>query len=96
LPSIHRVHERLKDTGLAVLLVDFEEPPALVRRVVAERGYTLPVLLDRGGAVKRRYGVFGPPAVFLIDREGNLLAKAFGPKDWESPEGIRLLEELAR
>src|SRR6185295_2044019 len=46
------------------------ESADLVKRTVTERGYTAPVLLDASGDVTGRgYGVFGPPTVYLVDRE---------------------------
>jgi len=54
----------LKGKGLEVVLIDFRENPALVRRTVKERGYTAPVLLDESGDVTGRvYGVFGRRAI---------------------------------
>ena len=60
-----------------------------------ERGYTAPVLLDEAGEVTGlKYGVFGPPTVYLVDRQGRLLARGAGPLDWSSAKGRRLLEDL--
>ena len=78
-----------------MLLVSFREDAALVRRVVRERRYVAPVLLDASGDVTGRlYGVWGPPTAYLIDRQGRLLARLFGAHDWTSPAARRLLEEV--
>ncbi len=95
MPSVNRLYEELEGKGLEVLLVSFRESPDLVRRTVKERGYTAPVLLDQSGDVTGvKYGVFGPPTVYLIDRQGRLLARGAGPRDWSSPQARRLLEDL--
>jgi len=89
------VHRDLKGKGLEVLLIDFREDPDLVRRTVKERGYTAPVLLDESGDVTGKvYGVWGPPTVYLIDRQGRLVGRATGPRPWDSPAGRRLIEAL--
>ncbi len=89
------MYDELKGKGLEVLLVSFRENPDLVRRTVKERGYTAPVLLDESGDVTGlKYGVFGPPTVYLIDRQGRLLARAGGPTEWSSPQARRLLDEV--
>jgi hypothetical protein len=78
-----------------VRLVNFLESPDLVRRTVAERGYTAPVLLDPSGDTTGRvYGVWGPPTVYLLDRQGRLVGRAAGPRDWESPAARALIEAL--
>ena len=56
-----------------------------MKRTVAERGYTAPVLLDASGDVTGRvYGVFGPPTAYLVDREGRLVGRMVGARDWKS------------
>jgi len=86
LPPVNRLYQELKGRGLEVLLVDFREDPAHVRRVARERGYVAPVLIDRSGDVTgRQYGVWGPPTVYLIDREGRLVGRGVGPRSWTDP-----------
>jgi hypothetical protein len=62
---------------------------------VQERGYVAPVLLDQSGEVTGvRYGVWGPPTVYLLDRQGRLVARGVGARDWARAEARQLLEEL--
>jgi hypothetical protein len=76
-------------------LVSFREDAALVKRTAAERGYIAPVLVDRKGDVAGiGYGVFGPPTAYLIDREGRLLARMVGARDWKTPAVKALLLEV--
>ena len=77
MPSVDRLYAELGSKGLEVLLVNFREDPAHVQRVVKERGYRAPVLIDRGGDVTGRvYGVWGPPTVYLVDHTGVIRAKS--------------------
>ena len=95
MPSVNRLYEELKGRGLQVLLVDFREDPALVKRTVEERGYTAPVLVDRSGEVTGKvYGVFGTPTAYLIDRQGRLVGRIVGPRPWESPAARKLVTDL--
>ena len=75
MPPINRLYTELKPRDFEVLLVNFREDPAHVKRVAQERGYVAPVLLDRSGdTTGRLYGVFGPPTFYLIDRAGSWAA----------------------
>jgi hypothetical protein len=95
LPSVNRLYEELKGKGLEVRLVDFRESADLVRKTAQERRYTAPVLLDESGDVTGRvYGVWGPPTVYFIDRQGGLIGRAVGPRGWESPAARRFIEAL--
>jgi len=54
-----------------------------------------PVVLDRSGDVTGRvYGVWGPPTLYLIDRKGQLVGRATGPRDWTGPAARQLLLAL--
>lgn len=66
-------------------MITFRESSDVVKRTVAERGYTAPVLLDASGDLTGRvYGVFGPPTAYLVDREGRLVGRMVGARDWKS------------
>jgi hypothetical protein len=95
LPPVQKVHRDLRGRGLEVLLIDFREDPDRVRQTVKERGYTAPVLLDESGDVTGKvYGVWGPPTIYLVDRQGRLVGRASGPRPWDSPAGRRFIEAL--
>ncbi len=66
-------------------MITFRESSDVVKRTVAARGYTAPVLLDASGDLTGRvYGVFGPPTAYLVDREGRLVGRIVGGRDWKS------------
>jgi hypothetical protein len=66
-------------------LITFRESSDVLKRTVAARGYTEPVLLDASGYLTGRvYRVFGPPTAYLVDREGRLVGRIVGGRDWKS------------
>jgi hypothetical protein len=82
----------MKEQGLAVVLISFRESADLVKRTVSERGYVATVLLDASGDVTgRQYGVWGPPTAYLVDREGRLVGRIVGAKDWSGPAARDML-----
>jgi len=95
LPSVNRAYSEFKDKGFDVRLVDFREDAETVRKTVRERGYTAPVLLDQTGDVAGKvYGVWGPPTVFIVDRKGQLVGRAVGPRGWDSPAAKTFIRAL--
>jgi AhpC/TSA family len=89
------LHREFRSEGLEVLLITFRESADLVRRVVKERGYTSPVLLDASGDVTGRvYGVFGPPTFYLVDRQGRLVGRAVGRRDFSTPAARTFIRDL--
>jgi hypothetical protein len=82
----------MKEQGLEVVLISFRESADLVKRTVSERGYVATVLLDASGDVTGRvYGVWGPPTAYLVDREGRLVGRLVGAKDWSGPAARDML-----
>ncbi len=75
--------------------MNFRESAALVRKTAQERRYVAPVLLDASGNVTGQiYGVWGPPTAYLIDRQGRLIGRIQGARDWSTPAARELLKSL--
>lgn len=95
MPPVHKLYDEYKSKGLEVRLINFREDPETVRRVVRERGYTIPTLLDATGDVTGRlYGVFGPPTVYFVNRQGGLVGRAAGSRDWNSAAARAFVQAL--
>jgi thiol-disulfide isomerase/thioredoxin len=79
MPSLERLHRKYKDRGFTVIGVNQEpEDVPSVRRFIADRGLTLPVVID-GGAIAKEYGVFSYPTSFVIGRDGVIRKIHHGP-----------------
>jgi Redoxin len=61
---------------------------------VKRRKVTATVLLDPNGAVARGYAIAYTPTVFLIDRDGRLVAKSVGVRAWTGDKGRAVLRAL--
>ena len=95
MPSVNRAYSEFKVKGFEVLLVDFREDAETVKKVVRDRGYVAPVLLDASGDVTgKSYGVWGPPTLFFVDRKGRLVGRAIGPRGWDSPAAKAFIRGL--
>jgi len=89
MPSLDRLHRRLRDEGLVVLAVAVDEDADVLRRWVEARRLTLAILHDpRGRDVAARYGVSGYPVSFLVDRDGRVLENYVGPVEWDDPAAV--------
>lgn len=72
MPAIEQVYRQSKDQGLEVLAVNstFQDDEQAAAAFVQELGLTFPVLLDRDGAISRRYRLQALPTTFFVDRRG--------------------------
>jgi len=96
MPSMEKLYQEFKGEGLEVVAINFMESEKPIKSFLKENGFTFPVLLDKKGEIARKYGVHGLPVTYLIARNGNLLARSMGYKDWYKPETRELISTLLK
>ena len=95
MPSMERLHRQLHDRNFVLLAVSQdEEGRRVVEPFVKELGLSFPVLVDPQRQVGERYGVWGYPETFVIDRNGYVVEHVVGPRDWAAPDEIAALQAL--
>ena len=52
------------------------------------------LLIDEKAQIANVYGVWSHPVTFFINREGRIVGRAFGGKDWNSPDMRNLIQYL--
>lgn len=92
MPAQDRLYRELRKDGLALMKVFIRENPATVRAFGEEFRLVFPLLVDEDGAVTARYRVFRHPQTVAIDRDGKILGRLVGERDWDS----RLAREWIR
>jgi len=95
MPSMERLNARLAGDDFMVLAVSQDEDGRRVVEPFVERmKLTLPVFLDPDHEVGDRYGVTGYPETFVVDRNGYVVERVIGPRDWTSAQSLSALGAL--
>lgn len=94
MPSMEKLHNAMSSDKFEILAVDLSETPDQVAEFAEELGLTFPILLDESGMYGRIYDVRSIPTTYLIDKEGRLLARYIGTRDWNTESFIALLRKL--
>ena len=95
MPTIQRLHDQLQPRGLEVLTVSLDPLGAqIVEPFLKQYGLTFPVLLDVKSQIQKLYGTTGVPESFIIDKDGRLVEKVIGPRDWSHPNMLARFEQL--
>lgn len=76
------------------MLINIKEDPSAVAAFMEANEYSARVLLDAEGKVARKYGVFGLPVSYLIDKNGKVVSQLSGYVDWDAKELKPILELL--
>ena len=96
IPSMESIYQDLGKDGFVVLAVnEFEDPD----HVFAYTGQlsvdpTFPVLFDRDSTVSQLYGVKGLPTTVLIDKQGKMVYRAVGGRDFDHAEVRDIVRSL--
>lgn len=94
LPSLDAVNRRLGPQGAVVLGINGGEPTARVKSFMTTGHLDFPVVMDESGDIHAMYQVRQYPTTFIIDRQGRLVDRHIGLRDWNAPEHIQALRLL--
>ena len=86
MPGMERLFRAYRDRGLVVLAVNMQQSAKTVRPFVQELKLSFPSLLDAEGSVSHDYGIRALPVSFLVGRDGTILWRAMGGREWDTPE----------
>ncbi len=94
MPAMERLYQEFRGKGLEIVAVNFMESREQVQAFAEEQKLTYPMLLDGKAEIAEQYGVMRLPETVLIGREGEVLAKAIGYKDWYKDDVRELVGAL--
>ena len=94
MPALAKLQLRFAERELTILNICADEADlASALAVWPEEAKSLTVAVDSTGLANSRYEVSLLPTIWLIDRDGKLLAKTQGARDWNDQRLVKLLEE---
>jgi peroxiredoxin len=95
MPSMEKLYRKLKDVGLEILAVSIDETVAnAVLPFMQKNKLSFTALTDTKGEIKTLYQLTGIPESFITDKEGIIVGKVIGPRDWASRDIVRYFRNL--
>jgi peroxiredoxin len=85
MPAIQRLHERLAPEGLRLVAVSVDDDQEAIDRFRERFRLTFPILWDPDKRVANTYQTYRYPETLLIGRDGVVIERYVGPRDWDSP-----------
>ena len=97
MPSFEKLYRRYRSEGVTVLAVTLDKNSEQnIKSFIEEYELSFPVLLDEEGKVERLYPSMTIPFTYVIDRDGRIVARVDGAKNWESNETFEAIEYLLK
>jgi peroxiredoxin len=95
MPSMQKLYQKLKSENFEILAVSIDSQGAkVVAPFMKKYKLTFPVLIDSMGTIKRIYKATGVPESYIIDKDGIIVEKTIGPRDWATPDAISFFQNL--
>jgi len=94
MPSMEKLHQKFKDKDFAMLGINLQESDATVLKFYKENKLTFTTLLDSAGDVGAAFGIRGIPTTFILDKNGIIIGRVMGPREWDSRDAFALFEYL--
>lgn len=96
MPSMEKLHRRLKDKEFVMVAINLQETPARVKSFFNKLDLSFTSLLDSSGEVGAGFAVNALPTTFVLDKNGRIIGKALGPREWDSRASVALFEYLIK
>ena len=94
MPAFERLRQKLDPERFALLTITTDLQREGIKHFLANLHVQLPVLFDDNQDVSQAYLVRALPTTVLIDGGGTLVGRAVGPREWDAPQSIHLLQSL--
>ena len=94
MPSMEKLHQKFKDKDFVMVAINLQESASKIKQFYKEYKLTFTTLLDSTGDVGAGLGIRSIPTTFILDKNGRILGKALGPREWEGRKSIALFEYL--
>ena len=95
MPSFENLYRRYRSQGLTLLAVSLDKGDSTkVQEFADKHKLSFPILLDTKGVAEKLYPSFSIPFTYVIDKQGRVVARVDGAKNWESSETFEAVEHL--
>jgi peroxiredoxin len=93
MPYKESLYEKMKDKPFQMLGILFRDEPRNLIPYLRHVKVSIPTLISPDDEVAALYGITGVPETFIVDKNGIIREKVVGPREWDSPENVRLIEK---
>ena len=94
MPAMERLYRALAGSDFELVAVSVDEDEAVVSAFANRLGLSFPILMDSSKKAAIAYQTFRFPESLLVGRDGVVLERYVGPKDWDSDAYLHRIQRL--
>lgn len=96
MPSLQKLYEDLGTTSFVVLAINQWEDDERAFEFMGQLNPapTFPILFDKDSKISDRYGVQGLPSSYIVDKQGRIVYRAKGGRDFDHPQIVSKIKAL--
>ena len=94
MPSLNQFAQAMGPQGVVVLGVSIDKTERAYRDFLQRNPLAFQVARDPEENISSSYGTFKWPETYVINREGKVVQKYIGPRDWNDPQIVNSIKAL--
>ncbi len=95
MPAMEKLQRKLRNKDFAMVTISIQDSAPRVKDFFRKNNLTFTALLDSSGASGAGFGLRVIPTTIILDKTGQVIGIALGPREWDSRDSITLFEYLA-
>jgi thiol-disulfide isomerase/thioredoxin len=96
MPAMEKLHNKLQDQEFIMVSVSLKESARKVGEFFKKQNLTFAALLDPKGHASKKFGIAQIPTTFVLNKNGDIIGKALGPRRWERKAAVDFFKQLSR
>jgi len=88
--------QKIKTSGIAMIAINVGEDADTIFNFMADYPIDFQVLLDTSGDIINEWPVLGLPTTFVLDKNGYIIYRAIGGRDWSSDVLLNKVKALLK
>ena len=93
-PSLSEFQKRLAGSGVVVVGVSVDKNPGLYSQFLKRFSPAFQTARDPDETISNSYGTFKFPETYVIDRNGKVVQKVIGARNWMDPDNLASFQSL--
>ena len=94
MPAMERLYQALRGSAFEMVAISVDEDEAPVNAFAQRLGLSFPVLMDPSQRIAAAYQTFRFPESLLVGRDGVIVERYIGPKDWDAEPYLGRIRRL--